>query len=132
MHVFIGYHRHPNRVRQVFLKRQVTKTLIDNIDSNIVDILKSNSTTSFAREPVAVSSGELFSDERFYLTGVRNKEIVTFIESNGGTVGDFNKNKTTILIKKDENYENKKTELARKSDIKIFTVDDFILQYMRN
>ena len=59
------------------------------------------------------------------ITGVRDKVITEYIESNDGKLQSAISKDTNYLIVKSSDYENKKTEKAKELGIQIISVDAF-------
>lgn len=63
-------------------------------------------------------------------TGVRDKELMEFINKNGGIAQDSMTSKTTVLVAKDPNANSSKLEKARQKGIEIISLDDARKRYM--
>ena len=63
------------------------------------------------------------------ITGVRDKSIMEYIESNEGKLQSAISKDTNYLIVKSSDYENKKTEKAKELGIQILSVDAFKLKF---
>lgn len=64
------------------------------------------------------------------MTKVRDKEIITFMTSQGASLGDSMKKDTFVLIVKSKEDTSNKTEYAVKNGIPIMTVEEFKRMYM--
>ena len=76
----------------------------------------------------AAPTGSKLEGVYITFTGVRDKELQTTIEAEGGTVQSMKAN-TNLLLIKDESYSNKKTEKAEADGISVMTVDSFRSKY---
>ncbi len=74
------------------------------------------------------SSGGL-TGQIIVMTGFRDKDLKSEIESKGGEVADTLTSKTTVLLAKDTSEESSKLDKARKLKIPIMTVDEFKKKY---
>lgn len=78
---------------------------------------------------VAAPSGPL-TGKNFVMTKVRDKEIITFMTSQGASLEDSIKKDTFVLIVKSKEDTSNKTEYAVKNGIPIMTVEEFKDMYM--
>jgi hypothetical protein len=64
------------------------------------------------------------------MTKVRDKEVISFMASQGATLEDSMKKDTFVLIVKSKEDMSNKTEYAVKNGIPIMTVEEFKGKYM--
>jgi NAD-dependent DNA ligase len=65
-----------------------------------------------------------FKKQIVLFSGVRNKDIVDYIESEGGDIVESMSSKVTLLIVKDKNANTGKIKKARENGIKIIQIDE--------
>lgn len=70
-------------------------------------------------------TGGKFTGKIFVFSGVRDKDLESLIESNGGTVGSSISLKTSVLIVKDPNSNSSKLNKAKELGITICGIDSF-------
>lgn len=73
--------------------------------------------------------GGLFENKKILLTGFRDDKIIDFITKHNGTISNTINKNTNLLIIKDEDYSNGKTDAANLLGIPILTKNNFIQQY---
>lgn len=77
---------------------------------------------------VVVAASNKLQGKSYLLTGVRDPAVLDFIRSNGGKLASSVKS-ANVLITKNEDYENKKTETARELGVVIVPVEKFKRKY---
>ena len=71
-----------------------------------------------------------FNNKKICLTGFRDENIINFIKKNNGEIVNSISKSTYLLIIKDNNYSNTKTEYAKLNNINIITKDKFSEKYL--
>lgn len=79
------------------------------------------------KEKVKKRISSKLEGQSFLFTSVRNKELATWIESNGGKLATSVKSATALIIK--DGASNNKTDEAERLNKPIYTVDQFISKY---
>ena len=69
---------------------------------------------------------KFIKDTTVVFTGVRNKDLEAYIEKNGGKVASGISKNTTYLIVKDKTQTSSKTEKAKKLEITIYEINEYI------
>jgi len=73
--------------------------------------------------------GGLFENKKILITGFRDDKIIDFITKHNGTISNTINKNTNLLIIKDKDYSNGKTDAANLLGIPIITQNNFIQQY---
>ena len=73
--------------------------------------------------------GGIFENKKILLTGFRDDKIIDFITKHNGTISNAINKNTDLLIIKDKDYSNGKTDAANLLGIPILTKNNFIHQY---
>jgi NAD-dependent DNA ligase len=79
-----------------------------------------------SNEPVA---GLKLTNKLIYLTGGRSPEVIQLISKQGGTLQSTFSATTNLLVRKNNEYVNKKTEEAETKGILIMSVNEFLSKY---
>jgi NAD-dependent DNA ligase len=93
------------------------------LSAEIYGLIVANTVKTPVPEQVPVKSASL-ADKHIYLTGVRDKDVEDLIVKHGGTVQSTFTASTNMLVRKNAEYTNKKTEDAEKKGIPIFTLEE--------
>ena len=113
---------------------KTSKKFSDNIDSfklfmAELDNIKIKDTHSTTKKTKLKIVGGLFEHQKIIFTGFRDDRISEFITKHNGTIVNAINKKLNLLIVKDEEYTNGKTEAAQLLGIPIITKDEFIKKY---
>ena len=71
----------------------------------------------------------LFKDLNIVLTGKRDKEIIEFINSNGGEIKSVVNKNTAFIIVDDLSQSSSKLEMVKKLKVKIYSSQEFKNKY---
>jgi NAD-dependent DNA ligase len=72
-----------------------------------------------------------FTGKKIVMTKVRDKDIISFVTNQGGSLEDTMKKDIFTLIVKTKEDSSNKTEYARANNIPIMTVEEFKAEYMK-
>ena len=108
-----------------FIDTQLSAEIYTRIISN---------TTFEASVAASPSPGEIatpppLQGKNVYLTGVRSQQVLDIVKRQGGTVQASFTGSTNILVRKDADYGNKKTEEAEQKGVPILTIEEFLKIY---
>lgn len=92
-----------------------------------VRFIKRHSLNIKPPKTVLVNSN-ILKGRKYLLTGVRDPSTIDFIKGNGGSIASGVKSSDVVIVK-DEDYENKKTETAKQLGITVVTIDKFKRKY---
>ena len=73
--------------------------------------------------------GGLFEHQKIVLTGFRDDSIIDFITKHNGTITNILNKTTDLLLVKDKDYNNNKTDAACLLGIQVLTKDEFIIKH---
>ena len=76
-----------------------------------------------------ISNNHILYKKTIVMTGFRNQELTEKIENVGGIIGNIITNKTFLLITKNCNIINTKMREAKKINIPILSLEEFLQQY---
>jgi hypothetical protein len=65
------------------------------------------------------------TNKNIYITGTRDAQLIDLIKKHKGTIQSTFNGSTHFLVKKDDDYSNKKTEDAVSKHIPVFTIKTF-------
>ena len=83
-------------------------------------------TANIRENNITVTKGSKFAGAVIVFTGIRNAELETMIESEGGKVMDNINSKTTLLVAKDIDDSSSKIKKGKALDVKIMAYDAFL------
>jgi len=109
----------------VFLSEFVQKHISDDLMVSILD----NTNKDDQKIPSASHHVDI-KGQNICLTGFRDAEVSDFITRNGGKVQSGCSGSTNMVVRKSDDYANKKTETAETKGIKLISKEEFILNYM--
>ena len=105
-------------------------TFFKFVDDNDLDCMEAPKKVAPMAAAVAASSGEPkgpdFTGEKIIFTGVRNKELETYIKEHGGEITTSVSKKTTLVICKDPDEDSGKIMKAKELGIKVIEINAFI------
>jgi hypothetical protein len=81
------------------------------------------------KESIAVDKSNPVYGKTVVMTKVRDKEIIEYLEANGGKLGETIKNDTLALIVKSKDDVSNKTKAAIEKNVPIMTPDEFRAMY---
>ena len=73
--------------------------------------------------------GGLFENQKIVLTGFRDDKIIDYISKHNGTIINILNKNTNLLLVKDKDYSNSKTDAACLLGIPTLTKEEFIIKY---
>ena len=79
-----------------------------------------------------IISNHILYKKTIVMTGFRNQELTEKIENVGGVISNIITNKTFLLITNNSNIINTKMKEAKKINIPILSIEEFIQQYLYN
>jgi NAD-dependent DNA ligase len=115
-----------------FVDKELTKGLFDKIIQNTKNTFRQDLEQAEASEATGAPGAPRdlsLKDINVYLTGTRDQTVSDLIKKLGGKIQASFTGTTNLLVKKDIDYNNKKTEEAEQKGIPILTVDQFIAKY---
>ena len=80
-------------------------------------------------EKKPIEENNVFNGKKIVFSGIRDKELESFIKQNGGKVLNNISKETFMLIVKDEDNITTKVEDSKKKGIPIITLNDFNQKY---
>jgi NAD-dependent DNA ligase len=84
------------------------------------------------KKEIPVNKNHPLYNKTVVLTGTREKQVVEFLKSVGATQGASVSKNTDLVVAKTKEDDTGKAEEARKLNIPIMGVDDFIKKYITN
>ena len=72
---------------------------------------------------------KIFEGKRIVMTGFRDKELMKWIESNGGIMAGSISSNTFVVLVKDKDETTGKADQARKAGILLLTPEEFLKKY---
>ena len=108
-----------------FVDTQLSSDIYARILKNTINV-NANANLNLNANTNDQKSEQKFTGKNIYLTGVRSQEIERLIVSEGGTIQSTFNGSTHMLIRKNADYTNKKTEEAEQRGIPILTVEEFM------
>jgi len=79
---------------------------------------------------IKVDTSHPLFNKSIVLTGTRDKDIIEFLKNNGANQSTSVSKSTYLVIAKNKEEDTGKAEEARKLNIPIMTVEEFIEKYM--
>ena len=108
------------------IEEKTAKKILLNI-GKVKEFLQENQNLKFI---VSHEKNEgLFKDLNIVLTGKRDKEIIEFINSNGGEIKSVVNKNTAFIIVDDLSQSSSKLEIAKKLKVKIYSCQEFKNKY---
>jgi DNA ligase (NAD+) len=112
------------------IEKTTAEQFIQNLPKMFQFVDENNLSTIVASQTSQTNVSSSTEDERikdktFIFTGVRDKEVETFILKHGGIIGSNVSSKTHMLIVKSLDIDSSKTKKAKELNIKIMTLQDF-------
>ena len=104
------------------------KQFVDNVDKFKAFLNEHPMLNYSIEKPKQVISG-VFSNKKVVLTGCRDKDIIEFINNNGGTISNSIKKDTFMLVMKDKDSTTSKATAAQLLGIPILSVNKFKQEY---
>lgn len=114
------------KTAELFIKNlPLAFAFVDDNGLSLVKVDKNSDAPSTSQASISPSSVSKVKDRTYVFSGVRDKDLKTFIEKHGGHVTGTVSSKTTIVIVKDLEFESSKTTKAKALGIPVMTIDDF-------
>jgi NAD-dependent DNA ligase len=109
---------------------KTARQFVDNI-SNFIDFKNNNKLEIVEDKKITNTSNEpqIFLDKKIVFSGIRDKDLETFIKNKGGRIINNVSQDTFMLIVRDINKKTSKVNEAEKKNIQIITLDDFNKDY---
>lgn len=105
------------------------KQFVDNLDKFKEFMVKHPMIKLHITDATENIESNLFEGKKFVLTGARDKEIIEFINNNGGVISNNIKKDTYMLIAKNIDITSSKASAAQLLGIEMKTIDKFKSQY---
>ena len=109
---------------------KTTKQFVDNI-SNFIDFKNNNELeiVEDSKNNQDNNEEQIFLDKKFVFSGIRDKDLETFIKNRGGKVVSGVSQDTYMVIVRDIDKKTSKVNEAEKKNIQIITLDTFNKDY---
>jgi DNA ligase (NAD+) len=111
---------------------KTAKQFVSNLDNcfNILKLLKlENKLINDKKDKIITSKNGKLKGYKIVISGFRSKELENIIITNGGELLNTIRKDTNILIVKDNTNETTKTLKAKKNNIPIYVIEEFVEKY---
>mgnify|MGYP001381858915 CR=1 FL=1 len=93
------------------------------------EVIKLNVKINLKKKIKKSNTNSIFKDKNIVFSGFRNKDVENFINENGGNIISKVSKNTDLLIVKDLNSTSSNVVNAKKYNIEILSLDQFLKKY---
>lgn len=115
------------KVKQI--EKKTAQAFLEHVDEFKEFLAATNLTHKMDASEEPVSTHHILYDKNIVFTGFRNKELEAKLKAIGAKVTTSVNKKTHVLLVKSKDDESSKIEEAKKLQIEIITLDEFIAKY---